>query len=321
MANVPPAPDRALIANAASLQPLGIGIPYLSALPTELYRLGLVDFVELTPESLCRERRDSTVARMNLVPELLERAREVCQLLPIVVHGVVPSIGSAENRNDAYLDMLDQFQRCWPFVWYSEHLSYLTIPGENGLPREIGERLPSRCTGEATELIARRASAILSRYGVPFLLENPAHYSAELPYEVEIEDEIALLTRIMERSGCYQLLDLHNLYCNARNLGFDPFAAIDRIALDRVLEIHVAARSRRDGFWMNAHDGRVPDPVWELLVYTLPRCPNVAGLVFELLENHAAELRVGAIAQELMRARYLWKCYGPGGCATEYDYE
>jgi uncharacterized protein (UPF0276 family) len=317
MATVPSAPDRARNGNAASLQPLGIGLPYISLLSPELYRSGLVDFVELTPESLCRAWRDGTTVRMDLVVTQLERAQEVCQSLPMVVHGVELSIGSAQNWNGAYLDMLDQFQTRWPFVWHSEHLSYQTIPGENGSALEIGVPLPLPGTHEAADLVAGRATALMRRYGVPFLLENPAHYLSELPYEPEIEDEIALMTRITERSGCYQLLDLHNLYCNALNFGFDPFAAIDRIALDRIVEIHIAGGSKRDGFWMDAHDGRVPDPVWELLVYALPRCPNAAGLVFELLEYHAPRLGVEAIAQELMRARYLWGCYGPARCAAD----
>ncbi len=132
----------------------------------------------------------------------------------------------------------------------------------------------------------------------------------ELPYEPGIEDEIHLMARITESGGCGQLLDLHNLYCNAINHGFDSFAAIDRIALDRVVEIHVAGGSRRDGFLMDAHNGRVPYPVWELLEYTLPRCPNIAGVVFELLEYYAPQLGVEAIAQELMRARDIWGSRG-----------
>jgi len=35
---------------------LGIGLPYFSALPPELYRSGLVDFVEVTPETICLKR-------------------------------------------------------------------------------------------------------------------------------------------------------------------------------------------------------------------------------------------------------------------------
>jgi uncharacterized protein len=311
MAAVPAASGSAAVTGTASCKPLGIGFPYISVLPPELYRSGLLDFVELTPDTLCRARRNGAVTRPDLAPERLERARKVCGALPVVVHGVELSIGSAQNWNGAYLDMLDQLQACWPFVWHSEHLGYQTIPGDNGAPLDIGVPLPLPGTWEAVDLVAERAAAIRQRYGVPFLLENPAHYLIDLPYERGIEDEIGLMSQITAHSGCGQLLDLHNLYCNSVNLGFDPFAVIDRTALDCVIEIHVAGASWRDGFWMDAHNGRVPGPVCELLAYTLPRCPNIAGVVYELLEDYAPQLGTEAIEQELARARHLWDCYGP----------
>src|SRR5262249_51523089 len=124
MPAVPAAPGSAAVADTASSKPLGIGFPYISVLPPELYRSGLLDFVELTPDTLRRARRDGAATRLDLAPERLERARKVCGALPVVVHGVELSIGSAQHWNAAYLDLLDQFQACWPFVWPSEHLTY-----------------------------------------------------------------------------------------------------------------------------------------------------------------------------------------------------
>jgi hypothetical protein len=39
------------------LRALGIGLPYFEDVPAELYRDGGVDFLEITPEVFCRERR------------------------------------------------------------------------------------------------------------------------------------------------------------------------------------------------------------------------------------------------------------------------
>jgi len=77
-----------------------------------------------------------------------------------------------------------------------------------------------------------------------------------------------------------------------------------------VIEIHVAGGRWEDGYWMDTHDGRVPTPVWELLEYTLPRCPNIAGVVFELLNYYATKMTFDAIAGELMRARQIWRRNG-----------
>jgi hypothetical protein len=296
--------------DVASAKVLGIGFSYISTLPADLYRPGLLDFVEITPEMLCRTRRDGEVLSMELVPDKLERARAVCGEFPIVVHGVELSIGSALHWNDGYLDMLDRFQAIWPFHWHSEHLTYQTIPGDDQRPLSTGVPLPLPGTAEVVHLVGARAAAIHRRYGVPFLLENPAHFLTRLAHEPGIGDEVGLMAAITEHGHCGQLLDLHNLYCNAINHGFDAFAAIERIKLDRVIEIHVAGGRWEDGYWMDTHDGGVPTPVWELLEYTLPRCPNIAGIVFELLNYYATKMTVDAIAGELMRAGEIWRRNG-----------
>ncbi|HEX4810891.1 MAG TPA: DUF692 family multinuclear iron-containing protein [Bryobacteraceae bacterium] len=273
---------------------------------------GLLDFVEVTPETLCKQRHLGAAAMIEIVPGQVERARKICEALPMVVHGVELSIGSAQGWNGAYLEMLDKFQVRWPFLWHSEHLGFQTIPDEDGATVETGVPLPLSPTTEAVQVVAGRSAAIRERYGVPFLLENPAHYLLDLPADPEIGDDIGLMRAIIERSGCFQLLDLHNVYCNAVNHHFDPFAAIDRMPLDRVFEIHVAGGSWRGGFLMDAHDGRVPDAVWELLEYTLPRAPKVAGVVFEMLEEHALRLGFRTIEQELRRAGEIWRRYRLG---------
>ena len=299
--------DKAVLAlKRKPTQSLGVGFPYFAELPEDLYQSDLVAFVEITPETLCRQRRIGSEVQIEIIPERLATAQQTCAGLPVVVHGVELSIGSAHGLNDAYLRMLDSFQKEWPFVWHSEHLGFQTIAGDNNSTLEIGVPLPMPATVEAVELVAARSATIMERYDVPFLLENPAHYFSELPADREIGDEYRFLAALTNESGCYLLLDLHNLYCNAVNHHFDARDVINSIPMDRVIEIHVAGGSWRDGFWMDAHDGRVPEPVWELLEYVLPLAPNVRGVVFELLEEHAIRLGAPAIENDLRRAWQVW---------------
>ncbi len=288
-----------------ALPSLGVGFPFISGLAPEIYGSGLVDFVELTPETLCIEQPGGTSLR--LLPGLLDTAREVCGDLPMVVHGVELSIGSAHGMNEAYLGMLAELQRRWPFVWHSEHLGFQTLAGAEGQAIEIGVPLPLPPTQEAAALVSARARAIGRRFGVPFLLENPAHYLPQLPTDPSVGDEFGLMAAILEQGNCGQLLDLHNLYCNAVNFGFDPFGALDRIATDRVVEIHVAGGHELDGFRMDSHNGATPEAVWDLLAEALRRCPNVKGLVFEVLDIHAPSMGVAKIERELARAQDHWR--------------
>ena len=113
--------------NGKPVQPLGVGFPYFASLPADLYQSDLVSFVEVTPETLCRQRRDGAAVRIEILPDRLTTAQQTCAGLPVVVHGVELSIGSAHGLNHAYLKMLDSFQKEWPFVWHSEHLGFQTI--------------------------------------------------------------------------------------------------------------------------------------------------------------------------------------------------
>jgi uncharacterized protein (UPF0276 family) len=209
--------------------------------------------------------------------------------------------------------MLEQLQEEWPFQWHSEHLSFQTIAGDDGSILEIGMPLPLPNTLEAAELIVERCQLISQRFARPFLLENPAHYLEDrLDANGEaINDEIDLMNWITRNSPAGQLLDLHNLYCNALNRGFDPYVALNKLNLDKVGEIHLAGGSWRDGFCMDAHDSIVPEPVWEMLDYVLPRTPNVGGVVFEVLDRYASKLGISAMRRELERVQMVWRKHRP----------
>lgn len=291
--------------------PLGVGFGCIPALPEALYTADLMDFVEVTPEIFHRET--TLLGRVELVPDRrqYDAARRRCGSLPIAIHGVELSIGSAHGMFEPCLTMLDRLRPEWPFLWYSEHLHFQTLLDGNGAVVNAGVPLPLPATNEAATLVAGRASAIQRRYGVPFLLENPAHYLPDLPADPDIGDEFGLMDRIVALSGCGRLLDLHNLYCNAINFGFDPHTALERMPLDRVGEIHIAGGSWCEGFYMDGHDGRVPEPVWDLLERTLSRAPWITGVVFEVLEEFLKRLGPDGIARELEWARTVWRRHHP----------
>jgi len=291
--------------------PLGVGFACVPELPEALYTSGLLDFVEVTPEVFHREAVIG--GRLSLVADTAtyDAGRRRCGALPVAMHGVELSIGSAHGMYEPCLAMMDRLRHEWPFVWYSEHLHFQSAADGNGAIMNTGVPLPLPATAEAAALVARRARDIQQRYGVPFLLENPAHYFSDLPAEPEVGDEFGLMNRILVLSGCRQLLDLHNLYCNAINFDFDPVAALDRVCLERVGEVHVAGGSWRDGFYMDAHDGRVPEPVWDLLDLTLARAPWIAGVVFELLEEFLPRFGADPIARELERLGAVWRSHHP----------
>jgi uncharacterized protein (UPF0276 family) len=287
--------------------PVGVGFGCHLVLPDALYTPDLIDFVEITPELFHREETVQGRVQLAADRELLGAARHRCGNLLVAMHGVSLSIGSVHGMYEPCMTMMDRLRGEWPFHWYSEHLHFQITLDANGAAANTGTPFPLPPTTEAADLVAGRAAYIQHRYGVPFLLENPVHYLPDLPADPEIGDEFGLMERIIAMSGCGQLLDLHNLYCNAINFGFDAIGALNRVRLNRVGEIHVAGGSWRDGFYTDAHDGRVPEPVWDLLEETLSRAPTIPAVVFEILDEYIGRIGPDGIARELERARAIWR--------------
>ena len=131
-------------------------------------------------------------------------------------------------------------------------------------------------------------------------------------------DEPAFLARCLDAPRMHLLLDLHNVYTTASNAGFDPEVYIQRLPLERVIEIHVSGGAWSEPGWLpskralrlDAHDSDVPEPVWALLDGVLPRCPNLRGVTLERMEGTVTDDDVPRLRAELRRIRSaLWSAH------------
>jgi len=291
---------------------LGVGFTYQRGLP-QLLDSELIDFFEISPDVLCYENERNGERVLEYHPELLEDAIRETADRPIVVHGLGLSIGSASGWNESYLRALEILHARRPFEWHSEHLNFLTTRYPDGRPLHTGIPLPVPFTDEALDLIVPRAAALNQEPGAPFLLENLAYYLPGVPAD-RGRDEVAFLNDLVERSNCGLLLDLYNLHCNAVNFGFDPYEALSRMRLDRVVEIHVAGGASNDGFLMDVHSRGVPDPVWQLLHWVAPRSPNLAGIVYELLEEALPLVGLSGIRLQMELLSEVWESHCVAKC-------
>lgn len=292
---------------------LGVGFTYQQGLQKSMGAgWDLIDFFELTPDLLCQERSVHGERVLDYRQDLLADALRGTADRPTVVHGLGLSIGSASGWNESYLRILDTLHARQPFIWHSEHLAFVLANSPDGRSSHTGVPLPLPFTEEALDLIVPRAAALGERYGTPFLIENFTYYLPDLPADGG-RDEVAFLNDLTERSGCGLLLDLYNFYCNAVNFGFDPFAALARLRLDRVVEIHVAGGAVHDGFWMDVHSRAVPAPVWQLLEWVVPRAPHLAGIVYEVMEQAVPLIGIDAICRQLERIHAVWEKHYAAG--------
>jgi uncharacterized protein (UPF0276 family) len=233
----------------------------------------LVDVVEVVPDTFVSAYSDIVDDRTFVVVD------EYAPHADLAYHGIGLSIGTAVGWNDAYLRLLEQLWEFRPPRWHSEHLGFTFVDDHY-----LGAMVAAAATIEVADLMIERADAIRRRFGIEFLLE---HVASPLARSDEMS-AAAFLTAVAQGSGCGLILDLHNLECDEDNgrLRVDEFLA--ELDLRFVKEIHVAGGVWRDGYHLDVH-ARLPAPsTMTLLEATVPRCPNVELVVFEILGTELA---------------------------------
>jgi uncharacterized protein (UPF0276 family) len=287
---------------------LGVGLAYQSPIRPFIERNeGHFDFLEVVPDILWTDLGADRSPRYIEEKEGVDFLRQVREVMPVIPHSIGLSIGSAHRFNRDHVEQIAGWHRRLDFPWHSDHLSF-NLAEHGAGEMNVGVTLPLPFDRETLDMLVPRVAEIRSRIPVPFLLENNVYYF-DLP-DQEF-DEPEFLNRLCRESGCGLLLDLHNIHVNHRNLGFDPFRFLDRLDLDNVVELHVAGGMEHDGFYLDAHSGPLPDELWSLLEVTLPRCPNLGGLVFELFGSWFIDVGEERLAVELDRLKEVWVKYQP----------
>ncbi len=220
-----------------------------------------VDFVEIISENFmaCGGRPLRTLAAVR-------------ERLPVAMHGVSLSLGSASGLDRGYLDALKALARQVDPLWVSDHLCWTGVDGLNS-----HDLLPLPYTDEALDTCIanlRFAQDVLER---PLLVENPSSYQG---FATSTMSEWQFLAALTAETGCYLLLDVNNVYVSSVNHGFDPLEFLRGIPADRVRQIHLAGHSAGpESMLIDTHDAPVCAEVWELYRTAAARFGAVATMI------------------------------------------
>src|SRR6476661_560255 len=152
--------------------------------------------------------------------------------ISLTAHGIGLSIGTDAPLDLAYLDRVASIVERLEAPAYSEHLAFTRVPG-----RDLGNLLPLPKTAAVAEQVIEKIRVVQSRISAPFLIENIS-YIFEWPDSKMSDAEF--LNFICHETGAGLLLDIENLYLNARNHGFDPYDFLDALPAGIVREVHMA---------------------------------------------------------------------------------
>ena len=200
-----------------------------------------VDFVEIISENYMVDG-GRPLATLDAV-----RAK-----LPVIMHGVSLSIGSAEGLDPDYLARLKNLaERAQP-LWISDHLCWTRTSAHNS-----HDLLPLPYTAEALETVCDNIDRAQNYLGRAMLFENPSSY---LTFPEDEMAEWEFLSEMTRRTGCYLLLDVNNIYVSAQNHGFSAEDFLAGVPADRVRQIHLAGHTpghEPDNILIDTHDREV----------------------------------------------------------------
>ena len=213
-----------------------------------------VSFFEISPENYMR--------RGGYFPAALERLAGSYRFL---THGLTLSLGGLDPLDEGYLRELSAFIAPLGAPFHSDHLCF-----SGGGGRALHDLLPLPHTERAAVHIAARVREASERLELPFAVENITYYLA--PGRASLS-EADFIGEVLERSRASLLLDVNNVYVNAKNHGTSPIALLERLPLDRVVQLHVAGHtwSDEDGLILDTHGADMIPEVLDLCAWVIER--------------------------------------------------
>ncbi len=215
--------------------------------------------------------------------------REGREHYPVSLHGVGLSLGAAAGIDDWHLDQLASLVRETDPVRVSDHASFARGRVAPHGAVHAADLLPVPFSAEALDVMCANVQKVQERLQRPIAVEN---LSAYLRWKADGADdamsEPEFLTSLARRTGCQLLVDVNNIYVNARNdrlagLCDDPLAQcrrwLDAIAGAPVAEIHLAGHADCGDIVIDDHGSRVCDEVWSLYRHAIARLGAVPTLI------------------------------------------
>ena len=253
---------------------IAVGLAYGPTVPDFIAaNPGLVDYVEIPFEQL----RHS--------PEV----RSIQETVPVILHCASMSVAGFVPPSETTLEAIGLEAERTRTPWIGEHLAFITAEPLDpeghtvGPPTALTYTVCPQMSEETVERVADNVCSLQQRFKAPLILENSPQYFAVPGSTMPMVDFIAA---VLARCEVGLLLDLTHFLITMLNTGGDAVREIDRLPLDRVVEIHVSGMNSQSGIVWDDHATPAPAPVFALLESVLERArPRALTLEYNWSPN------------------------------------
>jgi uncharacterized protein len=259
-----------------------VGIGFRRELENGLFELqGSFECVEIIAESYFNPTR----SKLNE----LTRLKEAFLIVP---HGLRLSIGAVARPRQSYMDELVRLLDRIDAPYHGDHFA---LTGANGT--ELEHLSPLWYTEQGLDTVISNIREVQRFLGRQLVLETITH-----PFLIPgaTMSPAEFITAACRETGCGVLLDVTNVYINARNAVEDPSAFIRALPLQSVRQIHLVGYAREeDGTYVDGHDHAIQEDLWALYDYTMTLCSPE----FVIIERDGNFPDMAELAAEAERAR------------------
>jgi uncharacterized protein len=240
---------------------------------------------------------------LDASPKRIAAMRFLSKQIPVSYHGVSLGLASACPVDRRRLSRIARSFDALGVERWSEHLAFVRAGGI-----EIGHLAAAPRTDATIEGACRNLDVVAATLGVRPALENIATL---LEPPGSSMSEADWTRNITGESGSPLLIDLHNLFCNARNAGLDPERYLLDFPLERAVAVHLSGGclihepvqyARREGATrlLDDHLHAVPQEVFGLLSLLASRAPQPLTVIIERDGRYPA---FDEVLDEVRRAR------------------
>jgi len=285
------------LGNDSSTTCLGVGITYSDSVrPLLESRPELFQVVEVEPQTTWLKLRNATPS-YRVDEEVIDRI--VATPGRKLVHSIGTPVGGTVRPDAEQLVLLRSTIEILQSPWASDHLSFNQTP-----EFATGFFLPPRQTSEGVRTAVRSIADLQDALAVPVAVETGVNYLRPRADEMADGEFVA---EVVEEADCGLLLDLHNVFANALNGRQRLDDYIDQLPLERIWEIHLAGGMELDGFWLDAHSGAIPDPLYGFAEKLIPNLPNLGAIIFEIFPSFVPVVGLDLVRDQMLRLHELWE--------------
>lgn len=264
-----------------------LGLAYGPGIP-ELVEshAGLVDYLEVPFE------------QMRHTPDLAS----IQDTTPLLLHCASLSVAGFVPPSDATVEAIAAEALRTGTPWIGEHLAFISADGiaeENVGPTSLTYTVCPQLSEETVERVVENLAALRPRFAVPLILENSPQYF-EIPGSTM--NMVDFIRDVASRADVGLLLDLSHFLITSMNTGVDALDELERMPLERVVEVHVSGLNRQSGIVWDDHATPAPPLLFAMLERVLARV-RPRAVTFEY--NWSANFPQATLFEHVNRARRM----------------